>query len=234
MVGRTEMLAGATLLLGLSGAPAGLGGDTAPPAAFALATVHMEQNATDGDVEVVFEVDGGDEGLAKLSVTAPDGRTVIEFTAAAAPAMGIRQFRLESPEPPDPERVKSAYPAGVYTFAGATSAGGKVQGKATLTHKLPGTAKVLRPQREGNEVSPKNLEIAWTAVQGLAGHLVTVEQEQTGESITAKLPGSTQRFVVPDGFLRPGTEYKLGLGTVARGGNASFVEATFTTEGGKE
>jgi hypothetical protein len=228
------MLAGVTLLLGLHGAPAGLGGEAAPPAPFALATVHMEQNATEGDVEVVFEVDGGDEGLAKLSVTGPGGRTVIDFTAPGASAMGIRQFHLESPEPADPDRVKTAYPAGVYSFAGATSTGGKLQGKATLTHKLPGTAKVLRPASDGGDVSPQSLEIAWTPVEGMAGHILTVEQEESGESITAKLSGSTQKFVVPNGFLRPGTEYKIGLGTVARGGNASFVEATFTTTGGKE
>jgi hypothetical protein len=46
--------------------------------------------------------------------------------------------------------------------------------------------------------------------------------------------GSAQKFVVPEGFLRPGKEYRLGLGTVARGGNASFLEATFTTMGGKD
>ena len=43
---------------------------------FAIASVHFEQNATDADVEVVFEVRGGDEGLTQLTVVSPDGRMV--------------------------------------------------------------------------------------------------------------------------------------------------------------
>ena len=83
---------------------------------FAFAKVHFEQNATDGDVEVVFEIKGGDEGLANLRVVSPDGRIVIDFTAPDASTLGIRQFRFESPEPKDIEGLKTAYPEGVYTF----------------------------------------------------------------------------------------------------------------------
>jgi len=38
---------------------------------------------------------------------------------------------------------------------------------------------------------------------------------------------------VPDGFLLPGTEYQLAIGTVSAEGNVSFVETTFTTAGKK-
>jgi hypothetical protein len=34
---------------------------------------------------------------------------------------------------------------------------------------------------------------------------------------------------VPQGFLKPGKEYTLGIGAVAKGGNVSFVETSFTT-----
>jgi hypothetical protein len=234
MAGRIVILVGVALVLGPHDLATGMGGEVASLAPFPLATVHMEQNATEGDVEVVFEVDGGAEGLAKLSVTGPGGKTVIDFTASGPTGMGIRQFRLESPEPPDPERVKAAYPAGVYTFAGATSTGSKLEGKATLTHKLPRPARILRPTEDAGDVSPRDLEITWSPVEGMAGRILTLEQEESGESVTARLPGSTRKFVVPSGFLRPGTEYKIGLGTVADGGNASFVETTFTTAGGKD
>ncbi len=96
------------------------GKKTDAPVPFETATVRFEQNATDGDVEVVFEAKGGDQGLAKLTVVAPDGRTVVDFTAPDA---------------------------------------------------------------------------------------------------------------VPDGFLLPGKEYKIAIGTVTEEGNASFVETTFTTTG---
>jgi len=38
-------------------------------------------------------------------------------------------------------------------------------------------------------------------------------------------------FVVPDGFLVPGAEYGVAIGTVSEKRNISFVETTFTTGG---
>ena len=52
-------------------------------------------------------------------------------------------------------------------------------------------------------------------------------------SFVTKLPGSTARLAVPDGFLVPGTEYKLAIGSVTMEGNASFIETSFTTAGGQ-
>ena len=40
------------------------------------ASARFEQNATDGDVEAVFEAIAGDDGLTKLTITSPDGRTI--------------------------------------------------------------------------------------------------------------------------------------------------------------
>ncbi len=198
---------------------------------FAVASVHFEQNATDGDVEVVFEVTGGDEGLAKLVVVSPDGRTVIDFTAPDASTLGIRQFLFESPEPGDVESLKSAYPEGVYTFAGATAAGDKLHGESRLVHKMPVTASILRPGAGARGVAAKGLEITWTPVKNLAAYIIEIAQDELNVNITAKLPGSVATFAVPDGFLLPDTEYELGIGTVTGEGNISFVETTFTTAG---
>ena len=41
--------------------------------------VYLEQNLRDKDAEVKFEAIAGNTGLATLNVTAPDGRTVIDF-----------------------------------------------------------------------------------------------------------------------------------------------------------
>ena len=120
------ILAGLSVLLGLHGLAMAAEKPSDPAAPFAIAQVHFEHNATDGDVEVVFEVKGGHEGLAKLGVMAPDGRTVIDFTAPTASTLGIRHCRFESPEPKDIESLKSAYPEGAYTFTGATAAGKKL------------------------------------------------------------------------------------------------------------
>ena len=237
MTRRIEILAGvtlllaATLLLSCHGPAPGVGKESAPFAPFAAASVHFEQNATDGDVEVVFKVKGGDEGLAKLEVVSPDGRTIIDFTAPDASTLGIRQFRFESPEPVHIEGLKSAYPEGVYTFDGVTAAGNKFHGESTLNHKLPATATFLQPAAGAQGVVVKDLEITWTPIKNLAAYIIEIEQDELEVNITTKLPASAATFAVPDGFLLPGTEYQLSIGTVTEEGNTSFVETTFTTAG---
>jgi hypothetical protein len=64
---------------------------------FAVSTVHLEQNATDGDFEVVFEVKGGAEGLTRLTVVAPDGRTVVDVAAPDSSTLGVRQLASNRP-----------------------------------------------------------------------------------------------------------------------------------------
>ena len=234
MTRRIHILLGVTLLLGSHGlALVGVGKESGPSVPFAVATVSFEQNATDGDFEVVFEVKGGDKGLAKLAVVSPDGRTVLDFTAPDASTLGIRQFRFESPEPANFESLRSAYPEGVYTFTATSAAGDKLQSKCKLNHKLPATASFLRPTAGALDVGVKGLEVTWTPVKGLAAYIIKIEQDELGVSLTARLPGSVAKFGVPDGFLLPGTEYQLGIGTVTNEGNTSVVETTFTTAGKK-
>lgn len=223
-------LAGATLLLGAPGPAAG-GDRSGPPVPFAVASVFFEQNATDQDVEVVFDAKGGDEGLARLTVVAPDGRTVVDITSPDASTLGLRQFRFESPERGDVASIKAAYPEGVYTFDGATAAGVKFHGTSTLRHALPATARGVRPGAGAEGVPAQGLVIAWTPVTKVTAYIVSIEQEELDVSLTARLPGSATSFAVPDGFLRPGTEYVLAIGTVTSEGNTSFVETTFTTAG---
>lgn len=225
------VLAGVCLLLGVTCPTflAGKEGSSSVP--FAVARVHFEQNVTDGDVEVVFEVKGGDTGLAKLSVVSPDGRMVLDFTAPDASTLGIRQFRFESPERGAVESLKAAYPKGVYTFAGTTTGGGMLRGTSTLSHRLPAAASFIRPGAGARGVSTRNLKITWTPVKNAASYIVSIEQDELDVNITSKLPGSVTTSAVPDGFLRPATKYTLGIGTVTDEGNISFIETTFTTAG---
>jgi len=227
------MLTGLTLLVGFLAPAHWCDGESSSSKPFPLATVRFEQNATDRDVEVVFEVKGRNKGLAKLTVVSPDGRTVIDFTAPDASTLGMRQFQFESPESGDVESLKSAYPEGVYIFTGTTSSGDKLHGKSTLSHKLPATTSFLRPNPGAREVDSKNLNIAWKPVKNIAAYLIEIEQDDLDVKINAKLPGSVTTFTVPDGFLRPGMEYQLGIGAVTKEGNISFVETTFTTAKGQ-
>jgi hypothetical protein len=231
MTRRIQILVAVTLVLAWNGLALDAGKESGPSLPFGVARVYFEQNATDGDVEVVFEVKGGDEGLAKLAVVSPDGRPVIDFTAPDASTLGIRQFHFESPEPQDVKSLKSAYPEGVYTFAGATASGKKLHGKSTLSHSLPAAASFLGPGAGARGVDAKDLKITWTPVKNLAANIITIKQRTLGTYLTARLPGSVATFAVPDGFLLAGTEYQLAVGTVAKEGNISFIETTFTTAG---
>jgi hypothetical protein len=202
----------------------------ATPAAkpFGLATVRFEQNVTDKDTEAVFEVQGDNNGLVALTVTSPGGRAVIDFKTSEG-SLGIRKFIFESPEPGDVATLKAAYPEGEYVFTGTTSAGVRLEGRATLRHALPPTAAFVHPRPEAEDVPAGRLEITWSPIKGLAACIVAIEQEEQNVSIEARLPGTATKFVVPDGFLAAGTEYKLAIGTVTRDGNGTFVETTIKT-----
>jgi hypothetical protein len=208
-------------------------GSGAPPqgqaARFAIATVHFEQNATDGDVEVVFEAMGGNDGLTSLTVTAPDGRTVMSATSPDTSTMGLRQYRFESPEPTDIPRLQKAYPEGVYRFAGTTARGTRYNSEVTLTHRLPPGVTGVKPADEAQNVPVRGMRVSWTAVPDIASYSVLIEQPATGFELSVTLPRSATSFAVPDGVLRAGQSYTLSIGAVARGGNASFVETSFAT-----
>lgn len=199
-------------------------------ATFAVATVHFEHNAIDGDFEVVFQVKGGRDGLADLTVVSPDGRTVVAFKAPDASTLGMRQFRFESPEPPDVKALKAAYPQGVYRFSGTTFAGARLAGTSTLSHRLPAATAFVKPAPAADHVAVKGLTVSWRAVEGVASYVVDIKQVELNTSVVARLPGSVTSFAVPEGFLRPGRKYAMSIGTATQDGNTAFVETTFTTE----
>ncbi len=221
---RTILVAAVALLLGAGHGVAHAG------AAFERVRVFLEQNVQDQDAEVKFEATGGKGGLIALQVKAPDGRTVVDFKAPDS-RLGIRTLVLESPEPRNDGSVQADFPAGTYTFSGRGVGGEQLEGSAVLSHALPSPTRFIHPRPEATNVRPRRLLLNWQAVKGLAAYVVVIEQEATGREIKANLPANATSFSVPDGFLRPGTEYKLAIGTVASDGNASFIETAFVTAG---
>jgi hypothetical protein len=204
--------------------------EAAATAPFSIASVHFEQNATDGDGEVVFQVKAGKEGLAELIVRSPDGRPVVTFKAPDASTLGMRQFRFETPEPQDFNALQAAYPEGAYEFSGITPSGVKLAGKATLSHRLPAIAAFAEPAAAAENVRVKDFVVSWGAVDNVASYIVKVQQRELNLDFTVVLPGSWTAFALPDGFLSRGKKYKMAIGTVTREGNISYVESTFTTE----
>jgi hypothetical protein len=199
---------------------------------FEHVAIRFEQNATDRDAEIVFEVTSGTAGLATLKVVAPDGRTLIDFKAPDS-RLGLRHLSFESPEPKNDGSVQADFPAGEYTFTGSTVSGVKLRSKAVLSHRLPSAVSFVRPRPDQKDVSVKGLQINWSHAKNPAAYIIVVEEEQTDRKIEAKLSGTATSLAVPDGFLAPGTEYKLAIGAVTQDGNTSFAETAFTTAGKK-
>lgn len=224
----TRFAVGAIALVALA-FPWGSRAEDAPSKPFDAANVRFEQNATDSDVEVVFEANPSDEGLAKLSVVSPDGRTVFDFNLPDASTLGIRQFQFESPEPKDTASLKSAYPEGKYTFAAVSVSGDRYVGESNLSHVLPEPASILQPKEE--EPSALDGKVVWSPGANRSACIVEIEQDELGVNFTATLPGDTTEFPFPEGFLRADTEYAVTVGTVSEEGNISFVEMSFSTAG---
>lgn len=195
---------------------------------FERTAVYLEQTIQDEDAEIKFEVIGGSAGLAALQVAAPDGRIVVDFKTPAS-KLGLRHVTLESPEPKNDGMLQADFPAGLYTFTGTTVGGAKLLGEAVLSHAFPGPASFIRPRANEKNVPIAGFQVKWSLVKDLDATVVVIEQEKTGREIRVNLPGAATAFAVPDGFLLPGTAYKLAVGTVSRAGNRSVVETEFTT-----
>jgi hypothetical protein len=164
-----------------------------------------------------------------LTIVAPNGRTVADFTAPDRSTLGLRQFVFESPEPRDVAALKAAYPEGKYAFRATAVRGQNLAGSATLTHRLPATTKFVQPQADAEDVNASSLEIAWESTPDAVAYLIELEQEGADQNLTARLPKGTTRFAPPRGFIQPNHEYTLGIGTVAADGNVSFIETSFKT-----
>jgi hypothetical protein len=195
---------------------------------FESVSVYLEQTIEDGDSEITFDAISGTDGLTALKVMAPDGRTVIDYKAAES-KLGMRHLTLESPEPKNDGSLKADFPVGVYRFIGALVTGSTLEGQATLSHKFPGPARLVHPRPDEKNVPITGMQVKWTTVKDAASVVLVIEHEKTHREFKVNLPGTATSFTVSAGFLVPGQEYKLAIGTVAKDGNRTFTEGSFMT-----
>lgn len=194
---------------------------------FEEASIHLEQNVVDQDAEAVINLKTEDGGLRWLLVIAPDGRRVVRYESHNILNLGAREILIETPEPSLGE-VLAAYPEGTYRFVGRTFDGEVLLAEAELSHDFAEPATVTFPE-DGAEVPADGLAIRWTAVEGAAAYFLELEQEDLELVLTVNLPAAATQFSPPAGWLIPGTEYVIGLGSITEEGNRTFVETTFTT-----
>jgi hypothetical protein len=195
---------------------------------FQKLSVYLERNVQDHDAEIRFEATGAEDGLAALKVLAPGERAVIDLRSPDS-KLGIRSFTLESPEPDDDKIVRADFPAGTYRFEGTTTKGVSLRGEARLSHAFPEPAAFEYPRPDQKDLPASALTLRWSVPKGIEACAIVIEQTGSAYEIRALLPGSAKSFTVPEGFLRAGKAYKFAIGTVAKDGNRSFIEAGFTT-----
>jgi hypothetical protein len=203
-----------------------------PVEKFETVSLCVERNATDADTEIVLQAVPADDGLRHFEVRAPDGRRVFAFSSADPSVLGIREFELESPEPAG-DRILAAYPEGSYRFAGQTHAGLLFFSKARLSHQMPDPAVIIAPI-EGEEIPLSDLTIRWSPVPGVSQYVLELENESADpeQSLSLNLPADVTSFTVPANWLVPGSEYQVGIATIAPNCNIVFVESTFQTAAG--
>ena len=196
---------------------------------FAALAMRIERNVSDQDHEVVIEVKSGDIGLSALKLVAPDGRTLLDLKSGDS-RLGLRTLVFESPEPKDLAKLLADYPAGRYAFTGTTVAGRALAGAVVLDHQLPDPARWRFPAADAQSVAVRGLVLRWDVGQGTSRQTLSIEDDKTGQKVVqAVMPAAARHWPVPDGVLRSGTNYKLALGGIGPGGNASYVETSFTT-----
>jgi hypothetical protein len=203
-------------------------GSVAEDGRFAKLSVYLERNVQDHDAEIRFEATGTEDGLTALKVSAPGERTVIDLRTPDS-KLGIRSLTLESPEPADDRVVRADFPAGAYRFEGTTTKGASLRGEARLSHMFPKPAAFEYPRPDQKNVPATALTLRWSVPEGIESCSIVIEQTGSPYEIRALLPGSAKSFTIPEGFLRAGKAYTFAIGTVAKDGNRSFIEAGFAT-----
>jgi hypothetical protein len=226
MVSKT---AHAAVALALASTAASGTAQTAPPSEFEEAAMFVEQNATDGDTEVVIAGKAGDDGLKLLQIKWPDRQTKATLQADTS-SLGMREFHFESPEPPG-EAVLAAYPEGRYVLSGVSTAGNRFRSVLTLSHDLPPAATILWPQDEAEVPANVPLTVRWSQVPGIEKIVLEFENESADpeRALTLDLPPGATSFSIPRRLLPAGSEFQIGVHSVAENGNIVVVESAFTT-----
>ena len=198
-------------------------------AEFSVAKILLEQNFTDGDVEVVIFAKGGDIGLKQFCLVSPKGKVIYKFQAPDNGAsVGGRELVIESSEPAGTITVLNAYPEGRYSFVAKTFNGDYLFSQSDLDHHIPAPVSIRYPLKE-SEISRNDFDIAWVSEVSASKFLVELRHEETKEKLSVEVSARQNSFRVPEEWLVPGVEYQLGVGVVSQSGNITFVEQSVYT-----
>lgn len=206
-----------------------LGGAAAAEAQFEKASIYLERNVADDDIEVRIVATSDDTGFTALRVIAPDGRTVIDFRSPGS-KLGIRHLDLESPELRDKASVMADFPEGTYRFEGTLVDGATLRAEATLRHAFPDAPTLSSPKAGQTELPVKGAKVRWEPVADAASWQVVLKEHNGARELRVMLPAGATVFAIPDGFLVPGAKYEVAVGAIHQGGSRSYQEIDFTAQ----
>lgn len=213
----------------------------------------IEINGSDGDAGVQLMLDG--EGWNHLTMTDPDGFTILEVDADDLGSIGIQgltEFFFESAEPSfddqSLEELFVLFPEGGYVFEGETTGGEPACVVAELTYNLPAIPEATIKTVRGTTT------ISWKPVNGpfedpgnppadvgdeieIEMYRVIVEAlDEEGEglqTLDVELPANAHRLTIPKEFVRisPEREFKFEVIATEESGNQTILEGEFSLHG---
>ncbi|MBT3760938.1 MAG: hypothetical protein HOI42_14015 [Candidatus Marinimicrobia bacterium] len=187
-----------------------------------IAKMILEYNATDDDAEIVMTFKGRTEGLAALTVFAPDKSVALEVTTSDR-MIGLREFEIESAEP-GISSVLAAFPEGEYQVEGHSISGTPLVGAARLSHDLPEKVQLHVDKSAGI--------VTWSLVPDAAGYSIELELEEGNIDLmkmNLDLPKEVTSFSIPESFRLPG-DNQVGIAVKGKNGNIIVVEKEFSIE----
>jgi hypothetical protein len=174
--------------------------------------------------EIVLEV-ASEKGLRELCLFLPSGQPALDLVSPSAQLLGASEVVLEC----DGAALRDAlreYRAGEYIVCGTALDGTRLQGIATLRHRLPGLFAVQSPAPRA--VLAGDVTMAWTASHGAARYGLEIEQEETGFCLELTLPADRRSITIPRELLPPDGRCEYSLWVQGDTDNELELEGEFT------
>jgi hypothetical protein len=144
--------------------------------------------------------------------------------------VGLREFSLESAEPPDFGAILGSFPEGTYTIIGRTVSGQCLGGTADLSHEFARETILRSPmQDEDIPLGRGPLTLSWDAVPEAVRYIVELENESEGSeyTYTFEIRAPTTSLEIPAALIAAG-DHLFGVFVVTESGNKTSVEVTFS------
>lgn len=224
---------------GVVGAAGKHGGAAAQaPLRFTDVDIIAEVNATDGDAALLMTL-GAENNWSRVSLTDPKGRNVLTIgSSGRLRTQGLIGLTLETGERAFDElslaKFKGRFPKGRYTFRGTTLTGRRIVGSATLTHTIPGGARITAPAANSTVDPTSGVIVRWQGVTRpsgvkISGYDVIVAADESNREVAMELGPGARSAELPASFLERGQGYVVEVIARERSGNQSITEIGFKT-----